>query len=472
LDLSFTSVGAAGACLLFPAVTHLTAMTELKLGGAGLESSGASHLCSALAHLTALTHLDLSYNKLIADDGARIWGAAAAAGMTQLKTLELGGNGFSVSDVVGCEAWGWRQLKLPPPPDYFVAIADFAVLTQYMMSSDRAGFAATYHPELPLQLLQRIETSDPALTKLEITGRRNFNEAGCRVLARAMSQNTCITSLDLSVTSVGAAGACLLFPAVTHLTAMTELKLYDAGLESSGASHLCSALAHLTALTHLDLGLNKLSADDGARICGAAAAAGMTRLKTLELCKNGFSVSDVVGCEAWRHLNLPHPPDEIFRVCTPGFGKKSQLQISPLLLYLLSDDKICCHAIRIFVVGESTVLLLSADFLIYHHAFVYAYCICHLCLHLVSLLLFSRVCMVMCMCYSLCLTYDAGGQDVAGPGAHVALIQMRFHRTRRQDRRHRSSRNAVVVGCLSPTIIFYIKRLRSSCCSSWERCAC
>jgi hypothetical protein len=37
---------------------------------------------------------------------------------------------------------------------------------------------------------------------------------------------------------------------------------------------------------------------------------------------------------------------------------------------------------------------------------------------------------------------DAGGQDVAGSGAHVALIQMRFYRPRRQDRRYRSIRHA------------------------------
>ena len=37
---------------------------------------------------------------------------------------------------------------------------------------------------------------------------------------------------------------------------------------------------------------------------------------------------------------------------------------------------------------------------------------------------------------------DAGGQDVAGSGAHVAHIQMCFHRHRRQDRRYRSIRHA------------------------------
>jgi hypothetical protein len=241
------------------------------------------------------------------------------------------------------------------------------------------GSATEAHPDLPPQLLQRISTSDSTLTKLQIQRKSNFNEGGCRVLARALSLNTCITSLDLHRTSVGAAGACVLFPALTHLTDMTYLNLHGTGLGSSGASHLCSALTHLTAMTFLNLigtrlgssgashlcsalthltamtelylQSNQLTADDGARICGAAAAAGMTRLQMLDLSDNGFTGSDVVGCGAWRQLNLPQPPDEIVRKCTGGFGSS----FAPLVSYLLSDDKVSCHAIRIFVVGDSTV---------------------------------------------------------------------------------------------------------------------
>ena len=78
----------------------------------------------------------------------------------------------------------------------------------------------------------------------------------------------------------------------------------------------------------------------------------MTRLQTLNLNNNGFYGSDVVGCGAWRQLNLPQPPDEIVRKCTNGLFSSG---FAPLVSYLLSDDKVSCHAIRIFVVGESTV---------------------------------------------------------------------------------------------------------------------
>jgi hypothetical protein len=164
------------------------------------------------------------------------------------------------------------------------------------------------HSDLPTELLWRIENSDPALTQLEINHKQSFKEAGCAILARVLSLNTCITSLDLCRTRVGPAGAASLFPAVTHLTAMTCLNLEGTDLQSSGASHLLSALTHLTAITELNLSDNKLTADDGARICGAAAAAGMTRLKGLNLDSNGFSSFEVVGCGMWRQLNLPPPP--------------------------------------------------------------------------------------------------------------------------------------------------------------------
>jgi hypothetical protein len=331
LDLHGSSFGVPGARLLFSALTHLTGMTYLNLSNTGLESSGASQLCNALTHLTAMTALNVASNKLTADDGARICGAAAAARMMRLETLDVHDNHFYDSDFVGCEAWG--QLNLPQPPEHIVS-KDLAFTVHYLMSSDKAAFAESYfHPDLPLQLLQRIETSDPALTKLEVKWKINFKEAGCRVLARALSLNTCITSLDLYNTSVGDGGARLLFSALTHLTGMTYLNLSNTGLESSGASQLCNALTHLTAMTALNVYYNKLTADDEARICGAAAAARMMRLETLCLGSDSFSsAARLFGCEAWGQLKLPQPPDNIVRKCSaPSYER---LNCAPLVLYV------------------------------------------------------------------------------------------------------------------------------------------
>ena len=290
----------------------------------------------AVTHLTALTSLDLGWNELSVDDGARICGAAAAGGLTQLQVLELEGNGFSASSVVGSDAW--RQVGLQRPCDDVVFIPSFSVLLQYSVSRDRTALADGHrHPLLPVALLRRIENSDPSLTSLEIKGNSfggasSFQITGSyrssdsskfigssRVLglAEALSLNTCITSLNLAGNKLGAVGLRTLMGAVTHLTALTSL----------------------------DLSRNELSVDDGARICGAAAAGGMTQLQVLELEGNGFSASSVVGSDAWRQLRLPQPPTEITR----------RNDFSLLIQYLLSEDKEATKAIRFFVVGESTV---------------------------------------------------------------------------------------------------------------------
>ena len=108
-------------------------------------------------------------------------------------------------------------------------------------------------------------------------------------------------------------------------------------------------VTRLTGLTSLNLGRNELSADDGARVCGAAAAAGMPALQRLDFEGNGFKASSVVDCDEWRRLGLPQPPDEIVR---QGFDS--------LIQYLLSENKVATNAIRIFVVGESTVRSFTA----------------------------------------------------------------------------------------------------------------
>jgi hypothetical protein len=141
--------------------------------------------------------------------------------------------------------------------------------------------------------------------------------------------------------------------------AMLSVSLSGTGIGKDGASHLCSVLTHLTAVTELHLGGNHLSADDGARICAAAAAAGMTNLKVLNLIENGFTASDVVACGAWRQLNMPQLPDEVVKKCSAG---SNVLNLSFIVSYLRGTDKVASYTIRMFVVGESTVRPLHSLF--------------------------------------------------------------------------------------------------------------
>lgn len=175
------------------------------------------------------------------------------------------------------------------------------------------------HPELPLSMLRNIEASHPVLTILDLQCCAHFEEAGCRILGRALSLNSCITALSLADTKIGPEGAALLFPALAHLTTLNSLCLTGTDLQSSGAAHLCSALGRLTALTQLFLYSSKLTADDGARICGVAAAAAVTRLRALVLDGNGFNVTDVVGCGTWGRARLPQPPVDCEQKCGCSF---------------------------------------------------------------------------------------------------------------------------------------------------------
>ena len=225
------------------------------------------------------------------------------------------------------------------------------------------GSSAVHHPDLPPLLMQSIERSDPCTKEIEIRNMEyptDLGDYGCRILARALSLNTCVTSLSIRL-GIGPAGAAVLFGALTHLTtmthlnlndtdlyplgavhlcsvlprlmALTELKLCHTYLQSSGASYLCSVLPHLTAITDLHLYDNLLNKDDAARVCGAAAAAGMTRLKDLVMFEevNSFEACDVVDCATWRQLHLPRPSQQIIRECrTGGF--------SPLVSFIFNSE--------------------------------------------------------------------------------------------------------------------------------------
>jgi hypothetical protein len=168
-------------------------------------------------------------------------------------------------------------------------------------------------------------------------------------------------------------------------------------------------VTRLTGLTSLDLGSNELSADDGAYVCGAVAA-GMPVLQKLSLLGNGFNCSAVVDCHEWRTLGLPQPPDEVVR---QGFDS--------LLQYLLSENKVATNAIRIFVVGESTVRCFQVFGL-------YARCAELYCFSDYFVVLSYNVMLVCCAVVLPLISCIVDGQNVARARAHVFFVHMRAHR--------------------------------------------
>jgi hypothetical protein len=237
-----------------------------------------------------------------------------------------------------------------------------------LASGDRAAFTDERRPGVPLELLQAVESScDPAL------GINEFTDANFRALARALSHNTCTTSLNLCFNPLNCFCVPALCSALTHLTALTYLNLEGSDLlNPSCAPDVCSAIVHLTALTYLNLRhefascgysttysevshicsavrhltrltaleLDCSSADDIARICGAAVAAGMVRLKELKLYRLHPNLCEVydpynivraaVQCKAWRQLHLPQTPYHVVQNC---FGN---YDFAPLVSYHLS----------------------------------------------------------------------------------------------------------------------------------------
>jgi hypothetical protein len=423
-------MGSSRVACLAEALCLNTCITSLNVAGNRLGSAGLRTLMGGVTRLTGLTSLNLGRNELSADDGARVCGAAAAAGMTLLAALELEGNGFTAASVVGCE--GWREAGLCCSWDLVFFPQSFDVLIRYALSSDRAAVAeANRHPLLPAALLRRIESSDPSLTSVVIKGLYESVDASfyigssCVVaLAEALCLNTCITSLNVAGNRLGSAGLRTLMGGVTRLTGLTSLDISANDMSSDGVVHVTESFVHLTSLTSVNLFFNGLTANDAVCICNAAAAAGMTRLQKLNLEANGFKASSVVDCDEWRKLGLPQPPDEIVR---QGFDS--------LIQYLLSENKVATNAIRIFVVGESTVRCFTA---------------CDCCARssercfVFEIWLFSSHCFTLVCCAgAVPLTpCAADGQDVARARAHVLVVQMRAHRPRRQNRWHRPSRSA------------------------------
>jgi hypothetical protein len=412
-------IGSSRVGFLAEALCLNTCITSLNVAGNQLGSAGLRTLMGGVTRLTGLTSLNLGRNELSADDGARVCGAAAAAGMTLLAALELEGNGFTAASVVGCE--GWREAGLAPAAEYFCSALSgskgYNLLIQYAVSQDRAAFAARYHPLLPAALLRRIESSDPSLTSVVIKGLYEsadasfFMGSSCVVaLAEALYLNTCITSLNVGGNKLGSAGLRTLMGGVTRLTGLTSLDISANDMSSDGVVHVTESFGYLTSLTSVNFFFNGLTANDAVCIYNAAAAAGMTCLQKLNLEANGFKASSVVDCDEWRKLGLPQPPDEIVR---QGFDS--------LIQYLLSENKVATNAIRIFVVGESTVRCFTACGCCtrsFERCFVFYF------------RLFSSHCfMLVCCAGAVPLTACAAdGQDVARARAHVLVVQMRAHR--------------------------------------------
>ncbi len=150
-------------------------------------------------------------------------------------------------------------------------------------------FKPTRHPSL--------QTTHLALhgTYLSSNASKSLGAVGAAALARALVNNTCVTTIDLRGNNI----------------------------TSDGLQHLLAPLASLTSLRCLDLSYNSITASDACHVIHAlaltAVRCGGVGCSILSMEGNGFIPDDVVACIVWsRDLRLPVPPAHVVK---KGFGE-------------------------------------------------------------------------------------------------------------------------------------------------------
>jgi hypothetical protein len=360
-------IGSAGASWICPALAHLTSLTSLRLVNTDLECSGISHLTSALTHLMVLTELDLSSNNLTGNDGARICGAAAAAGMTRLQILKVDDNlrccDFDLLNALHRQRIIiWRSVDAVTVP--LIAIPSLSLPGLKWSASEHAAVSFSVVTRILLGIYSSIDIINTRAAP-EPLFHMDPTQGGCGpegegftsqdtlpgltatdvpFLSHLLSFNTCITDLQLIHNNIGSA-AVELIESLTHLTSLTHLKIDDALITADIAADILrtACRARLTHISKLELACHPV-VTTVRRNCCAMDSWDETYQSHEMSASSTFSASDVLQSATWLQLQLPQPPNEIVRA---GYGA--------ILQYMFSTDKVSVHELRIFVVGESTV---------------------------------------------------------------------------------------------------------------------
>ncbi|QDQ25114.1 hypothetical protein FNU76_01385 [Chitinimonas arctica] len=143
------------------------------------------------------------------------------------------------------------------------------------------------------EAIRRLRANDYTLTNLDLSDMRGDNQiddSSARVLAEAITCNTCLTQLDLRWNQIGDIGAQALADVIAGNTCLAALYLGNNKIGDDGAQALAKALASNKYLTTLSLGSNQIG-DSGAQAL-AEALASNTRLSYLDLGTNRIGDSD------------------------------------------------------------------------------------------------------------------------------------------------------------------------------------
>ena len=141
------------------------------------------------------------------------------------------------------------------------------------------SFSETLYTELAHSFGESLDLVDLTYSGIPCLFKRSFS-----ALFMALTVNTSLTSLDLSLNSIGAEGANSLSQTLRVNTSLTSLHLSRNSIGAEGANSLSQALRVNTSLTSLDLSRNSIG-DKGAKLLSQALRVN-TSLTSLDLTLN------------------------------------------------------------------------------------------------------------------------------------------------------------------------------------------
>ncbi|XP_067042156.1 NLR family CARD domain-containing protein 3-like [Acropora muricata] len=265
LDLSVNYIGCEGANSLAQALRVSTSLSSLKLCYNSFGVEGANLLAQALSVNTSLSSLTLSHNA-IGDEGANSL-AQALRGNTSISALDLSDNAiFAVGANSLAQALRVNTALTSLDLHSSVIQPEFekharslrGVATDYSLGVRVTNFIGADGANS----LARALTVNTSLSFLNLS--LNFiGVTGANSLAQALRVNTSLSSLDLSRNSIGDEGANSLAEALKVNNSVSSLNLGSNSIGDEGANSLAKALRLNSSLSSLNLSINSIS-DEGA----------------------------------------------------------------------------------------------------------------------------------------------------------------------------------------------------------------
>jgi Ran GTPase-activating protein (RanGAP) involved in mRNA processing and transport len=226
--------------------SHVTAV-DLSFNSIG--DAGASHFAKLLEVNTSIESLNLS-QCAISDKGAELI-VSALYGNTTLTELDLNSNLIS-------EATGQAFLEMLKHNHFLSTLNVERTRIGDVMANDLTiACAVNTQPQALKKVIPRLREGDTTLVELDLSvydGHRYFNDAAVAILCHELAENTTLRSLNLSQNQFGAEGAAALGRLLSQANCgITELDVSGNKIGPEGAKHLADAFERNGSLRVVDM---------------------------------------------------------------------------------------------------------------------------------------------------------------------------------------------------------------------------